>query len=101
MSARPSVVTSDAGKTVRVQGHVLCEGKLVIEIEPDYIVILASDADVSVLQSKEWTQWTDDTEPLLAGTAPIFPLKSAWTRSTAARSVSRATSSSAMRSKAH
>ncbi|KAI0311286.1 acyl transferase domain-containing protein, partial [Amylostereum chailletii] len=92
-----AVVNSDAGKTVRVQGHVLCEGKPVIEVvsaflyrgrftdfentfetveEPDYIVTLASDADVGVLQSKEWFQWADDTKPLQAGTALVFRLKS-------------------------
>ncbi|KAI0033531.1 fatty acid synthase [Vararia minispora EC-137] len=92
-----AVVNGSAGKTVRVQGYVLCEGAPVMEVEsaflyrgrftdfentfetieePDYIVKLSSDADVGVLQSKEWFSWDDETKPLLAGTSLIFRLKS-------------------------
>ena len=92
-----AVINSDAGKTVKVQGHVICEGKPVIEVtssflyrgqftdyentfetveEPDYLVELNSDADVGVLQSKEWFEWDDETKPLQAGTGLIFRLKS-------------------------
>ncbi|KAI0067274.1 fatty acid synthase [Artomyces pyxidatus] len=92
-----AVVNSDAGKTVRVQGYVYCAGKAVMEVqsaflyrgrftdyentfetveEPDYLVELSSDADVGVLQSKEWFEWDDNTKPLQAGTGLVFRLKS-------------------------
>lgn len=44
--------------------------------EPDYLVELANDADVGVLQSKEWFEWDDDSKPLQAGTGLVFRLKS-------------------------
>ena len=92
-----SVVNGDSGKTVRVAGHVLCEGKPVIEVqsaflyrgrftdyentfeivdEPDYTVELASDADVGVLLSKDWFEWADEKKSLTAGTRLIFRLRS-------------------------
>lgn len=92
-----AVINSDAGKTVQVSGYVICEGKRVMAVsssflyrgkftdyentfetiqEPDYLVELANDADVGVLQSKEWFEWDDDTKPLQAGTGLIFRLKS-------------------------
>lgn len=92
-----AVVNGDSGKTVRVSGHVLCEGIPVIEVqsaflyrghftdyentfetidEPDYAVELATDADVGVLQSKDWFEWADETKPLTAGTRLIFRLRS-------------------------
>ncbi|KAI0046589.1 fatty acid synthase [Auriscalpium vulgare] len=92
-----AVVNGDAGKTVRVKGHVFCGGKPVIEVEsaflyrgrftdyentfetieePDYIVELSNDASVGVLQSKEWFEWADEKTPLQAGTNLIFRLKS-------------------------
>ena len=40
--------------------------------EPDYLVHLESDADVGVLQSKEWFEWDDLSSSLLAGTSLIF-----------------------------
>ncbi|KAJ3808866.1 hypothetical protein F5876DRAFT_45130 [Lentinula aff. lateritia] len=70
-----SVVNSRPGKVVKVKGHVYHDAKPVVEVvsaflyhgvftdynntfetttEPDYIVTLATDANVSVLQSKEW-----------------------------------------------
>ena len=91
-----AVINGDSGKTVRVAGHVSCEGKPVIEVqsaflfrgrftdyentfeivdEPDYTVELASDADVGVLLSKDWFEWTDETKPLTAGTRLIFRLR--------------------------
>ncbi len=92
-----AVVNGDSGKTVRVTGHVLCEGKPVIEVqsaflyrgrftdydntfetidEPDYSVEPATDADVGVLLSKDWFEWADETKPLTAGTRLIFRLRS-------------------------
>ncbi|KAF8271214.1 fatty acid synthase [Lactarius quietus] len=92
-----AVVNGDSGKTVRVTGHVLCEGKPVIEVqsaflyrgrftdyentfetidEPDYTVELATDADVGVLLSKDWFEWSDEAQPLKAGTRLIFRLRS-------------------------
>jgi acyl dehydratase len=92
-----AVVNGDSGKTVRVSGHVLCEDNPVIEVhsaflyrgrftdyentfetidEPDYAVELATDADVGVLQSKDWFEWADDKTKLTAGTRLIFRLRS-------------------------
>ncbi|THH15787.1 hypothetical protein EW146_g4747 [Bondarzewia mesenterica] len=92
-----AVINSDAGKTVKVQGHVSCDGEPVIEVvssflyrgrftdyentfetieEPDYLVELINDAAVGVLQSKEWFEWDDPSKPLQAGTGLIFCLKS-------------------------
>ena len=92
-----SVTNSDAGKVVKVKGHVIRSGKPVIEVvsaflyrgrftdyentfeiieEPDYLVDLPSDASVGVLQSKEWFEWDDESGPLLAGTALIFRVQS-------------------------
>ncbi len=91
------VVNSDSGKTVRVSGHVLCEGKPIIEVrsaflyrgrftdyentfetidEPDYTVELVTDADVGVLLSKDWFEWADEAKPLTAGARLIFRLRS-------------------------
>ncbi|KAJ7067175.1 fatty acid synthase [Mycena amicta] len=92
-----SVSNTDAGKVVKVKGHVFRGGKPVIEVvsaflyrgrftdyentfetteEPDYIVKLESDAAVGVLQSKEWFEWIDESKPLLAGTSLIFRVQS-------------------------
>ncbi|KAJ6512975.1 fatty acid synthase [Mycena sanguinolenta] len=92
-----SVANTDAGKVVKVKGHVFRAGKPVIEVvsaflyrgrftdyentfetteEPDYIVTLDTDAAVGVLQSKEWFEWIDESKPLLAGTSLIFRVKS-------------------------
>ncbi|EIN09976.1 fatty acid synthase [Punctularia strigosozonata HHB-11173 SS5] len=92
-----SVVNGDAGKTVKVKGHVYSQGKPVVEVvssflyrgrftdyentfetteEPDYLVEIPNDAAVGVIQSKEWFEWDDDTKPLQAGTGLIFRIKS-------------------------
>ncbi|KAJ7082264.1 hypothetical protein B0H15DRAFT_737284, partial [Mycena belliarum] len=92
-----SVTNTDAGKVVKVKGHVFRAAKPVIEVvssflyrgrftdyentfetteEPDYIVALESDAAVGVLQSKEWFEWIDESKLLLAGTRLIFRVKS-------------------------
>ncbi|CAK5268309.1 unnamed protein product [Mycena citricolor] len=92
-----SVTNTDPGKVVKVKGHVIRDGKPVIEVvsaflyrgrfsdyentfetteEPDYIVTLANDAAVGVLRSKEWFEWIDESKPLLAGTSLIFRVKS-------------------------
>ena len=44
--------------------------------EPDYIIEIADDAAVGVLQSKEWSQWHHVDKPLLAGTSLIFRISS-------------------------
>uniref|UniRef100_A0A0W0EUQ4 Putative fatty acid synthase n=1 Tax=Moniliophthora roreri TaxID=221103 RepID=A0A0W0EUQ4_MONRR len=92
-----SVVNSKEGKIVKVKGHVYRDEKPVVEVvsaflyrgtftdfentfettqESDYIVTLATDADVGVLQSKEWFDWHDETKPLTAGTSLVFRVQS-------------------------
>ncbi|KAG6910835.1 hypothetical protein DXG01_007150 [Tephrocybe rancida] len=92
-----SVTNTDAGKVVKVKGHVYRGEEQVIEVvsaflyrgrftdfentfetteEPDYAVLLETDAAVGVLQSKEWFEWDDESTPLLAGTSLIFRIQS-------------------------
>lgn len=92
-----AIINSDAGKSVKVKGHVIRNGERVIEVvssflyrgrfsdyentfeileEPDYLVELPSEAAVGVLQSKEWFEWDDETKPLQAGTTLIFRVRS-------------------------
>lgn len=92
-----SVVNNDAGRLVKVKGFVTRDGQLVVEVvssflyrsrcsdyshtfelieEPDYLVELPTEADVGVLQSKEWLEWDDKSKPLQAGTGLIFRVKS-------------------------
>lgn len=91
-----AVTNTDAGKVVKVKGFVSRDGQHVIEVvssflyrgtfddfqntfelseEPDYVVELPDDASVSVLKSKEWFDWDDDTKPLQAGTTLVFHVK--------------------------
>ncbi|TFK75163.1 fatty acid synthase [Pluteus cervinus] len=91
-----SVTNTNEGKIVKVKGHVYREGKPVIEVvsaflyrgkftdyentfenteEPDYLVSLATEADVGVLNSKEWFEWQNPS-PLLAGTTLVFRIQS-------------------------
>jgi fatty acid synthase subunit alpha, fungi type/fatty acid synthase subunit beta, fungi type len=88
-----SVTNSDSGKTVKVKGIVLRDGEPVIEVtsaflyrgrfldyantfelvdETDYVVDLKADAQVGVLQSKEWFHWDDSANPLSAGKSLVF-----------------------------
>ena len=92
-----SVINASEGKIVKVKGFVYRQGQRVIEVvssflyrgrfsdyentfdtteEPDYIVPLQSDADVGVLQSKEWFEWENESSPPLAGTSLIFRIQS-------------------------
>jgi fatty acid synthase subunit alpha, fungi type len=92
-----SVINSNEGKIVKVKGHCYRNDQPVIEVvssflyrgrfvdyentfdtteEPDYLVHLESDADVGVLQSKEWFEWDDMSPSLLAGTSLIFRIQS-------------------------
>jgi fatty acid synthase subunit alpha, fungi type len=92
-----SVKNTEAGKVVKVKGHVFRDGKPVIEVvssfiyrgrftdfentfentdEPDYVVEIANDADVGVLQSKEWLDWEDESIPLKAGMTLVFRVRS-------------------------
>jgi fatty acid synthase subunit beta len=92
-----SVTNSSEGKIVKVKGHCYRNNLPVIEVvpsflyrgrfvdyentfdtteEPDYLVHLESDADVGVLQSKEWFEWDDMSSSLLAGTSLIFCIQS-------------------------
>ena len=95
-----SVTNSNEGKTVKVKGHVFRDDKPVIEVvsaflyrgrfsdydntfetteEVDYVVELETDADVGVLQSKEWFDWTDESKPLAPGASLIFRVQTAVT----------------------
>ena len=88
-----SVTNIDAGKVVKVKGHVYRTGAPVTEVvsaflyrdrftdyentfeimeEPDYLADLLDDAAVGVLQSKECFEWDDPSVLLQAGTA-FFP----------------------------
>jgi fatty acid synthase subunit alpha len=92
-----SVTNSSEGKVVKVKGHCYRNNRPVIEVfssffyrgrfvdyentfdtteEPDYLVHLESDADVGVLQLKEWFEWDDMSSSLLAGTSLIFRIQS-------------------------
>ena len=83
-------------KAVKVRGFVSRDGQDIIEVtsaflyrgvfndfqntfefseEPDYVVSLADDSSVGVLNSKEWFDWADDTKPLQAGTTLVFRIK--------------------------
>jgi fatty acid synthase subunit beta len=91
-----SVTNTNEGKIVKVKGHVYRGGLAVVEVvssflyrgrfsdyentfetteEPSYLVTLDTDADVGVLQSKEWFEW-QNTSPLLAGISLIFRVRS-------------------------
>jgi fatty acid synthase subunit alpha, fungi type len=91
------VTNSSEGKIVKVKGHCYRNDQPVIEVvssflyrgrfvdyentfntteEPDYLVHLESDADVGVLQSKEWFEWDNDISSLLVGTSLIFRIQS-------------------------
>ncbi|KAF8963371.1 hypothetical protein BDZ97DRAFT_2075857 [Flammula alnicola] len=92
-----SVINAPEGKTVKVKGYVSRRGQRVIEVvsaflyrgcfsdyentfdtteEPDYSVTVETNADVGVLQSKEWFEWENESSPLLAGTSLIFRIQS-------------------------
>ena len=45
--------------------------------EPDYVVTLATETDVNVLQLKEWFDWEDESKPLVPGIPLTFRIKSA------------------------
>lgn len=91
-----SVTNTNEGKVVKVKGYVYRGNQPAIEVvsaflyrgrfndyentfetteEPNYAVTLETDADVGVLQSKEWFEW-ENTSPLLAGTTLIFRVRS-------------------------
>lgn len=44
--------------------------------EPSYLVTLDTNADVGVLQSKEWFEGQNTSSPLLAGISLIFRVRS-------------------------
>jgi len=92
-----SVVNSDSGKTVKVKGYVVRDGKPVVEVtsaflyrgrftdyqntfeitdEADYEVTLDTDLKVGVLNAKDWFQWDDDSVPLEKGMTLTFSVKS-------------------------
>ncbi|KAG9315241.1 hypothetical protein JVU11DRAFT_4375 [Chiua virens] len=92
-----SVKNTDAGKVVQVKGNVYRDGQPIIEVvssflyrgrfddyentfetvdEPDYVVQLANDAAVGVVQSKEWLLWEDETIPPKAGMTLVFRVQS-------------------------
>ncbi|KAF8896473.1 fatty acid synthetase alpha subunit [Infundibulicybe gibba] len=92
-----SVTNANEGKIVKVKGHVYRDGQQVIEVvsaflyrgrfhdyentfetveEPDYLVPYPTEADIGVLQSKEWFEWTNASKPLTPGTSLIFRIQS-------------------------
>ncbi|KAF8632253.1 hypothetical protein AX15_002000 [Amanita polypyramis BW_CC] len=92
-----SVTNANEGKIVKVKGHVYRQNAPVIEVisaflyrgrfndyentfettdEPDYTVTLETNADVGVLQSKEWFHWDDESVPLVPGTSLILRVRS-------------------------
>ncbi|KAK2463415.1 hypothetical protein APHAL10511_004501 [Amanita phalloides] len=92
-----SVTNVNKGKIVKVKGHVYRQADPVIEVvsaflyrgrfgdyentfdtmeEPEYTVTLLTDADIAVLQSKEWFEWDDESIPLVAGASLIFHIRS-------------------------
>ena len=92
-----SVTNSNEGKVVKVKGYCCRNNQAAIKVissflyhghfvdyentfdtteEPDYLVPFETDADVGVLQSKEWFEWDDMSSPLLAGTSLIFRIQS-------------------------
>ena len=92
-----SVTNSSEGKIVKVKGHCYRNNQPVIEVvssflyrgrfvdyentfdtteEPDYLVHLESDANVGVLQSKEWFEWDDMSSSLSVGTSLISRIQS-------------------------
>jgi fatty acid synthase subunit alpha len=92
-----SVINANEGKIVKVKGFVIRGSTPVVEVvssflyrgrfsdhentfektqEPDYIIQYTTDAEVGVLQSKEWFEWDDETKPFLAGTSLIFRVSS-------------------------
>ncbi|PFH52946.1 hypothetical protein AMATHDRAFT_138867 [Amanita thiersii Skay4041] len=95
-----SVTNANEGKIVKVKGYVFRGEERVIEVvsaflyrgrfsdyentfeiteEPDYEVTLATDADIGVLQSKEWFEWNEEYGPLVAGATLIFRTQSSMT----------------------
>ena len=92
-----SVINASEGKIVKVKGFVYRQSQRVIEVvpsflyrgrfsdyentfatteEPDYVVPLQSDADVGILQFKEWFGWENESASPLAGTSLIFRIQS-------------------------
>ena len=87
------IMNTNAGKIVKVKGHVYHVEKSVIEVvlafiyqsrfmdyqntfetteEPDYLVLLLDNVAVGILQSKEWFQWDNASTPHQARTVLIF-----------------------------
>ena len=83
-----SVKNTDTGKAVQVKGCVFRDSKPTIEVsssflyhdrfsdfentfetvdEPDYVVKLPDAAAVSVIESKEWLAWENNSQPIKAG----------------------------------
>jgi hypothetical protein len=92
-----SVTNNDSGKTVRVKGYVMRDGKPVIEVtsaflyrgrfldhnnsfevidEDDYSVELKTETDLAVLKSKDWIEWVDGAVQVSTGDTLIFRLQS-------------------------
>ncbi|KIO25137.1 hypothetical protein M407DRAFT_8593, partial [Tulasnella calospora MUT 4182] len=84
-----SVINPDSGKSMKVKGAVLCNGKPIINVTTPFIyresffdnhnafkivdefptlVDINSRADIAVLKDKEWYDWSDKTKPLLQRT---------------------------------
>jgi len=89
------VTNANEGKIVKVKGHVCRDGEPVIAVvsaflyrsrcsdyhktfetmeDPDYLIEIADDAAVGLLQSKEWFQWHHDDKPLLREKSFIFQI---------------------------
>ncbi|KAF5389975.1 hypothetical protein D9757_013855 [Collybiopsis confluens] len=75
-----SVVNSQPGKSFPPSSTAVSSpiSKTTFEIteEPDYVVTLDSEAEIGVLQSKEWYDWEDETKPLVPGVPLTFRVQS-------------------------
>ena len=92
-----SVINTNAGKVMKVKGYMYHAGVAVTQVvssflyrgrftdyqntfetteKPSYMVYPERDADVGVIQSKDWFEWDDASKPLQVGTSLPFCIQS-------------------------